>query len=62
MSPGTQIQRLQQFFPNRLTEAQIGNSPNEVVFYVFHLPGKTFEKQQWPFLCFLPREELTGIL
>jgi hypothetical protein len=62
MSPVTQIQRLQQLFPNRLTETQIGNSPNEVAFYVFRLPGKTFERQQWPFLRFLPREELTGIL
>jgi hypothetical protein len=35
---GPQLQRLQQLFPNGTTETHIGNSPNEIAFYVFRLP------------------------
>jgi 4-amino-4-deoxy-L-arabinose transferase-like glycosyltransferase len=35
---GAQVQRLQQLFPNGYTETHIGNSPNEIAFYVFRLP------------------------
>lgn len=33
-----QVQRLQQIFPNGSTETHVGNSPNEIAFYVFRLP------------------------
>jgi hypothetical protein len=32
------MQRLQQIFPNGLVETHLGNSPNEIAFYVFRLP------------------------
>lgn len=35
---GPQVQQLQQLYPNGTTETHLGNSPNEIAFYVFRLP------------------------